>query len=128
MTKLSNNNAIQTEEPITAKRPRQLTVLGWFFLLVSIFHFLKFIQAISNIALLRSLPLAVSPFYLAADGLVWGLTGWKTSTFIKNFDNSGFASFGSRFDSIGFFELKGFSTIDIDTPEDFRLAETVIKI
>lgn len=60
--------------------------------------------------------------------IVWGLTGWKTSTFIENFNNTGFASFGGKHSTIGYFELKGFSTIDIDTLEDFRLAETVLKI
>lgn len=75
MRDLSNHTTAQNEEPVLVKKPRQLTILGWFFLLVSIFHFLKFIQTIRNIDLLRSLPLAVSPFYLAADGLGWGLTG-----------------------------------------------------
>ena len=75
MTELSKNNAAKTKGTITVKRPRQITILGWFFFLVSIFHFLKFIQVIWNIDLLRSLPVAVSPLYLAADGLVWGLAG-----------------------------------------------------
>ncbi|MCD6424209.1 MAG: hypothetical protein J7L35_01780 [Anaerolineales bacterium] len=75
MTELSNNNAIQIEEVSTIKRPRLLTGLGWFFLLVSIFHFLKFTQTIRNIELLQSLPMAISPLYLAGDGLIWGLSG-----------------------------------------------------
>jgi len=60
--------------------------------------------------------------------IVWGLTGWKTDTFIKNYERNKLATFGNKHDIIGYFELKGFSTIDIDTPEDFRLAEAVLKI
>ena len=75
MAKLSNKNATQTVDHVTAKRPRQITALGWLFLLVGIFHFLKFIQVVRNIDLLWSLPLAVSPRYLAADGIVWGIIG-----------------------------------------------------
>jgi len=60
--------------------------------------------------------------------IVWGLTGWRTKTFKINFEDTGSASFGGKYDNIGYFELKGFSTIDIDTPEDFRLAEAILKL
>ena len=56
-------------------RPRNITVLSIFVLLFSIFHLLKLGQVITQWEMLSSLPITVSPFYLAADGFVWGVSG-----------------------------------------------------
>ena len=56
-------------------RPRNITVLSIFVLLISLFHLLKLSQVITQWEILSSLPITVSPFYLAADGFVWGISG-----------------------------------------------------
>ena len=53
-----------------------------------------------------------------------GIMGWNTDNFKKNIEKYGAAYHGGD-GKIGFFELKGFSTIDIDNEEDFILAEAV---
>jgi len=55
-----------------------------------------------------------------------GIMGWKSSSFIKNIEKYNAAYHGGD-SKIGYFELKGFSTIDIDNEEDFVLAEAVAK-
>ena len=50
------------------------------------------------------------------------LMGWKSSTFLENTENYGVAYHGGL-GKTDFFELKGYSTIDIDNEEDFELAE-----
>ena len=50
------------------------------------------------------------------------LMGWKTSKFLENIGNYGVAYHGGL-GKTDFFELKGYSTIDIDNEEDFVLAE-----
>jgi CMP-N,N'-diacetyllegionaminic acid synthase len=52
------------------------------------------------------------------------LMGWKSSKFIENIDKIGVAYHGGR-GKTDYFELKGYSTIDIDNEEDFLLAEAV---
>ena len=52
------------------------------------------------------------------------LMGWKSSKFIENIDKMGVAYHGGK-GKIDYFELKGYSTIDIDNEEDFLLAEAV---
>ena len=54
-----------------------------------------------------------------------GIMGWKSNRFKMNMKkyNSGYHGGDG---SIGYFELKGFSTIDIDNEEDFILAEAVL--
>ena len=52
------------------------------------------------------------------------LMGWKSSKFVENIDKIGVAYHGGN-DKVGYFELKGYSTIDIDNEEDFLLAEAV---
>ena len=52
------------------------------------------------------------------------LMGWKSSVFIENIDKIGVAYHGGE-GRTDFFELKGYSTIDIDNEEDFLLAEAV---
>tara|TARA_Y100001970_G_scaffold15871_1_gene17862 strand:+ start:46996 stop:48129 length:1134 start_codon:yes stop_codon:yes gene_type:complete len=55
------------------------------------------------------------------------LMGWKYKNFKKNISELGFAYHGGK-GKIGYFPLKGLSTIDIDNEEDFRLAEVAIKM
>jgi CMP-N-acetylneuraminic acid synthetase/quercetin dioxygenase-like cupin family protein len=54
------------------------------------------------------------------------LMGWKTSTFKKNMHFLGSGYHGGD-GTVGFFELKGESTIDIDNEEDFQFAEMVAR-
>ena len=53
-----------------------------------------------------------------------GIMGWKTLNFKKNITEFGAAYHGGN-GKVGFYELKGFSNIDIDNEEDFLLAECV---
>jgi CMP-N-acetylneuraminic acid synthetase/mannose-6-phosphate isomerase-like protein (cupin superfamily) len=52
------------------------------------------------------------------------LMGWEVSRFKTNIEKFNAAYHGGN-GSIGFYELKGYSTIDIDYEEDFLLAEAV---
>tara|TARA_B110000008_G_C16978790_1_gene567360 strand:- start:2791 stop:3900 length:1110 start_codon:yes stop_codon:yes gene_type:complete len=52
------------------------------------------------------------------------LMGWKTQKFKENISNFNAAYHGGD-GKIGFHQLKGYSTIDIDNEEDFLLAEAV---
>ena len=52
------------------------------------------------------------------------LMGWETKRFRKNIETYNAAYHGGD-GKIGFYELKGYSTIDIDHEEDFLLAEAV---
>jgi CMP-N-acetylneuraminic acid synthetase/quercetin dioxygenase-like cupin family protein len=52
------------------------------------------------------------------------LMGWKSSKFKENIKKYNAAYHGGN-GEIGFFTLKGYSTIDIDNEEDFLLAESV---
>ena len=55
-----------------------------------------------------------------------GIMGWKVNNFKNNIEKYGAAYHGGD-GNIGFFELKGFSTVDIDYEEDFVLAEAIAK-
>ena len=55
------------------------------------------------------------------------LMGWKYTNFKENMIELGFAYHGGK-GKIGYFPIKGLSTIDIDNEEDFRLAEVAIKM
>ena len=55
-----------------------------------------------------------------------GIMGWNSYTFKKNMDKYG-AGYHGGDGKTGFFQLKGFSTVDIDNEEDFILAEAVLK-
>ncbi len=57
------------------ERPWILTGLSLVVLLISLFHLLKLSQVITQWEMLPALPITVSPFYLAADGFVWGISG-----------------------------------------------------
>jgi len=54
------------------------------------------------------------------------LMAWKYYTFKENIEKYGFAYHGSD-GKIGYYALKGLSTIDIDNEEDFELAEVALK-
>jgi len=54
------------------------------------------------------------------------LMGWERTTFIDNMNELGCAYHGGL-GSIKYFELSGFSTIDIDNESDFLLAEAVAQ-
>ena len=64
----------------------------------------------------------MSPVQIYATSLM----GWNRETFIKNMKEIGCAYHGGS-DSVRYFELNGFSTIDIDNEEDFLLAEAVAQ-
>jgi len=53
-----------------------------------------------------------------------GIMGWKADNFKQNIQKYGAAYHGGD-GNIGFFDLKGFSTVDIDNEEDFILAEAI---
>ncbi len=55
-----------------------------------------------------------------------GIMGWKTENFKKNMENYRAAYHGGD-GKIGFYELKGFSTVDIDNEEDFVLAQAIVQ-
>ena len=56
-----------------------------------------------------------------------GLMGWRRSNYLKNMKSYGCGYHGGS-GKIGFFTLSGFSTVDIDTEQDFQLAEAVTKM
>ena len=53
-----------------------------------------------------------------------GIMGWKAESFVDNIKKFGAAYHGGD-GKIGFYEIKGYSTIDIDNEEDFLLAEAI---
>jgi len=55
-----------------------------------------------------------------------GIMGWKVGNFRENIKKYGAAYHGGD-GKIGFFEIKGFSTVDIDNEEDFVLAEAIAE-
>ena len=55
------------------------------------------------------------------------LMGWKYSVFLDNMEELGFAYHGGK-GKVGYFPIRGLSTIDIDNEEDFQLAEVAIKM
>ena len=68
-------NEPSSEKSQRQRRPWNITVLSIFVLLISLFHLLKLSQVINQWEILSSLPITVSPVYLAADGFIWGLSG-----------------------------------------------------
>lgn len=68
-------NEPSPEKSQRLSRPRNITVLSILILLISLFHLLKLSQVIIQWEFLSSLPITISPFYLAVDGLVWGVSG-----------------------------------------------------
>ena len=54
------------------------------------------------------------------------LMGWKSDVFKKNMKNLGCAYHGGA-GLTDYYTLKGWSTVDVDNEEDFRLAETIAQ-
>lgn len=54
------------------KRPWPVTVFCILVLLAGLTHFLRMSQAVAQWDLLKSLPLSISPLYLALQGFIWG--------------------------------------------------------
>ena len=59
----------------STRRPWKVKALCLAILLIGVFHVLRFVQVLINIKILQSLPMTVSPVYLAVDGLLWGISG-----------------------------------------------------
>ncbi|MBZ0198723.1 MAG: cupin domain-containing protein [Ignavibacteriaceae bacterium] len=55
-----------------------------------------------------------------------GIMGWDKKRFLMNMEKYGAAYHGGD-GSIGFYDLKGYSTVDIDTEDDFLLAEAITR-
>ena len=70
-----SQSASQEHEPFSTKRPRILTLLSIAILLISGYHLLTFSQVLQHLPILQSLPLKISPVYLAVDGIIWGISG-----------------------------------------------------
>ncbi len=68
-------NEPSAEKAQRQSRPWNITILSIFVLLISLFHLLKLSQVITQWETLTALPITVSPFYLAAGGFVWGVSG-----------------------------------------------------
>ena len=54
------------------------------------------------------------------------LMAWKCSKFIRNYEKFGSAYHGPSGKTL-YYELKGLSTLDIDTMDDFKLVENIMK-
>lgn len=63
----------------------------------------------------------LTPIFLFSSGIM----GWRTKKYFKNIKKFNSATYGGD-GKIGYFVLAGFSTIDIDNEEDFRLAEIAL--
>jgi hypothetical protein len=70
---MTNQQDPPTSHP--SQRPAVITSLAVVAALVSIFHLIKFLQVLRDWSVLAELSLLVPPIYLAADGLVWFITG-----------------------------------------------------
>ena len=68
-------NEPSSEKSQKQSRPWNVTVLSIFVLIISLFHLLTLSQVITQWEKLSSLPITVPPFYLAADGFVWSVSG-----------------------------------------------------
>jgi mannose-6-phosphate isomerase-like protein (cupin superfamily) len=53
-----------------------------------------------------------------------GMMAWRSSKFVENMETNSAAYHGGD-GQTGFFELRGYATVDVDTEDDFRLAEAV---
>lgn len=51
---------------------------------------------------------------------------WDSESFLKNMLDLGCAVYGGK-GNIGYYPLKGYSTLDIDEEEDFKLAEAIVS-
>lgn len=64
----------------------------------------------------------LNPIYAYACGIM----GWRSKNYKQNMEKYGCGYHGGN-GKIGYFELKGYSTIDIDNEEDFLLAAAVLE-
>jgi len=64
----------------------------------------------------------LEPFYLFTSSIM----AWDVKTFKENMLETGCAVYGGKH-SIGYYEIEGDGTIDIDYEKDFILAETILK-
>ena len=67
-----------------------------------------------------------SQFLKPVQAYACGIMGWKNEKFIENIKKYGAAYHGGD-GKIGCFELRGYSAIDIDSEDDFLLAEAVAE-
>lgn len=56
-----------------------------------------------------------------------GIMGFNRSSFLSNMAIYGTAMFGSEYDIVDYFSLKGEEIVDIDEEDDWRLAEAVLE-
>ena len=56
-----------------------------------------------------------------------GIMAWKIKPYYRHMARYGCATYGCG-ENVGYYELKGFATVDIDNEEDFQLAEAILKM
>jgi len=56
-----------------------------------------------------------------------GIMAWKIKPYREHMTKYGCATYGCG-ENTGYYELKGFSTVDIDNEEDFQLVEAILKM
>lgn len=56
-----------------------------------------------------------------------GIMGWKADTYISNYVTVNGSAYHGGTNNVKYFTLSGFSTLDIDTENDFRLADAVAQ-
>jgi len=70
-----NTNITPDLTPKSIKRPRILTIFSVVVFLFSFFHFFSTLQVFIYLQILQTLPVTISPYYLAVEGLIWGFLG-----------------------------------------------------
>jgi len=70
-----NTNITPDLTPKSIKRPRILTIFSVIVFLFSFFHFFSTLQVFIYLQILQTLPVTISPYYLAVEGLIWGFLG-----------------------------------------------------
>ncbi|NQS90804.1 MAG: hypothetical protein HQ574_00205 [Chloroflexi bacterium] len=68
-------NVTTSNIPQEKGRPLGITLLSILYLIISFFHLFKFLMVVLQYSSLSVIPITVSPIYLAASGLIWGLSG-----------------------------------------------------
>lgn len=74
-------------------------------------------------------PMKISPpsqEVIPVQSYACSLMGWSVANYVSNMDKYSAAYHGGD-GKVGFFELKGYSTVDIDNEEDFQLAEVISR-
>lgn len=57
-------------------------------------------------------------------GLNFAVTIWKAATFIRQFEEKGYAVYSGK---IGLYAFEGLATLDIDWEEDFQIADAIMS-